>query len=205
MSYRGSDGHVAVNADSSHVVRLDREDCRRSRTVWVEPTLYVVTPQKIEVPTMRFRTADLTATRKHVPICLPRPSAPLQSMTTHVSRLCSLSRDRASGKPRRGHLSQPTAPNPSVRRIAPPASARRQPPAHDGAVACIRSSSTRGSAGRILAICPSPHPPPKRTMSCRDGHFQDETEAPSFLLTTSRVRHCEHNRVTEDSTGPLAR
>jgi hypothetical protein len=128
---------------------------------------------------LRFRTADLTATRKRVPICLPRPSAPLQSLTTHVSRLCSSSLGSAPRKPGRTHFSQPPAPIPKARRIALPVSARRQPPAHDGAVACIQLSPARGSAGRILVMCPSPHPPPKRTMSCRDGRFKDETEAPS--------------------------
>jgi len=94
---RGSGRPIARHASSSRAVRLDLEDSHRSRAAWVEPALFAVTPRNrganLEVP------IDVsTASCKHSAIRLPRPSAPLQSITATTSRLCSRPRSR-SGKP----------------------------------------------------------------------------------------------------------
>jgi len=154
---------------------------------------------------LRFRTADLTATRKHVPICLPRPSAPLQSITTHVSRLCSSSLGSASTQ-RRTHPLQPDTgadPGNTTNRISrfsttPTSCSRRRRRMHS----VVASSRIRRTDPDHVPLAASSA---EANDELQGWPPQGRNRSSVSSATTSRVRHCEHNKATEDSTGPLAR
>lgn len=83
---RGSGKPVARHAGSSRAVHLDLEDSHRSRAISVKPALYAVTPRN-RGANHEVSIDVSTAACKHVTIRLPRPSAPLQSITATTSLL----------------------------------------------------------------------------------------------------------------------
>jgi hypothetical protein len=91
----GSSVLVTKSRGSSRVVCVEFEDDRLRRTVLVESTLLAVGPgMMIRLQLGGFPTTGVTDRSLKRSLCLPFPSAPLQSMTTTAShRLHHLGRE----------------------------------------------------------------------------------------------------------------